>query len=735
MTSVVLAKKNGETLRDHTQNCLSLFSLFRDLFPGLDQKCRYPAFYNDIATALFFHDFGKAATGFQNQFRPGNPIYHYRHEILSVPFVESLHQKDTEFIKELILTHHKTSEDLEPYMEVEDSLDPGFSDRLGEVRENLPYLNAMISDFHTLASWVPTPAPPQQVPSLNYPKEIWEDVLRTILRETGVSLDQDIRLRKIFGKGFVNSCDYLASAGITTVLRPLADIHPVFRFRNLTTVQEKAGRTKGNALITAPTGSGKTEAALFWATFNLDTNRGNRIFYTLPYTASINAMYTRLKTALSREYAGDDTCVSLMHGKASYYLYKFYEDKERFDFVKSVSKRIYSPYKVMTPFQSIKHFFSLKGYEMGLLEMYRGLFIFDEIHAYDARNTALILGMTDYLVNALDAKVLVMSATLPSFIRSLFAECLNVSEEIRMTDAELSKFLRHRCTILDGDIFDHVDEIRQNLREKKKVLIVCNTVQRAQDVYDLLKGETVNRALLHGKFILKDREIIEGGLADKNLLVGTQTIEVSLDIDYDICYSEPAPIDALIQRFGRVNRRKNENGMPLKGICPVFVFSKGSDNDRFIYDKQKVKKTLDLLSGLDLLHENLLQEITDNVYQDGFGSQEAEFKETQTLFLHLIHEQQPYSSTKRSESDFYRLFSAVEAVPLKYAAEYDDCIHTGQIYDAMKYVLPLTLGQYHKLKSEDRVSENKDRIVIDAKYDTETGLLIGQRDPDASIVG
>ena len=278
-------------------------------------------------------------------------------------------------------------------------------------------------------------------------------------------------------------------------------------------------------------------------------------------------MYVRLKNALSPKYAGEETCVSLMHGKASYYLWKFYEETERFDFVKSVSKRIYSPYKVMTPFQSIKHFFSLKGYEMGLLETYRGLFIFDEIHAYDAKNTALILGMTDFLVNTLDAKVLVMSATLPTFIRSRFAECLDVSEEIRMTTPELSKYLRHRCTILDGDIFDHIDLIKQNLREKRKVLIVCNTVKRAQDVYELLKNETGNRALLHGKYTLNDREKIEGTLGERKLLVGTQTIEVSLDIDYDICFTEPAPIDALIQRFGRVNRRKNADGTRRKGFA------------------------------------------------------------------------------------------------------------------------------------------------------------------------
>ena len=420
------------------RTALNFLSFSQDLFPGLDQKCKYPAFYDDISTALFFHDFGKAASGFQNQFRPNNPHYHYRHEILSVPFVESLHLGDTEFIKELVLTHHKTLDRLSDYVEQEDSLDPGFSDRLSEINKNLPYLERTYRRFSKNHSMQGTYLiSRRKYHHLIFQKSAGKRYYGQCYRKNRESTDKNARLRRIFGKGFVNSCDYMASAGIHTVLKPLADIHPVFSFHNLTTVQDIAGRTKGNAIITAPTGSGKTEAALFWATCNLDANRGNRIFYTLPYTASINAMYLRLKNVISPMYAGEDTCVSLMHGKASYYLWKFYEETERFDFVKSVSKRIYSPYKVMTPFQSIKHFFSLKGYEMGLLEMYRGLFIFDEIHAYDAKNTALILGMTDYLVNTLDAKVLVMSATLPTFIRSRFAECLTVAEEIRMTAPEL----------------------------------------------------------------------------------------------------------------------------------------------------------------------------------------------------------------------------------------------------------------------------------------------------------
>ena len=106
-----------------------------------------------------------------------------------------------------------------------------------------------------------------------------------------------------------------------------------------------------------------------------------------------------------------------------------------------------------------------------------------------------------------------------------------------------------------------------------------------------------NSALLHGKFILKDREKIESKLDDLNLLVGTQAIEVSLDIDYDVLYSEPAPFDALIQRFGRVNRR----GWQKNIIKPVKVFTHGSDSDKYIYDLNIVKNTLDILKDIDIL--------------------------------------------------------------------------------------------------------------------------------------
>ncbi len=733
MISPVLAKQNGETLREHTENCLALYAKFREIFPYLDKKTGYPEFYSDVARALFYHDFGKAAKGFQEQLYLYGKRWKYRHEILSVPFIDSLIRKDTDFIKELVLTHHKTLDELGDYVECEDSLDASFAERLSEISDALPYLNALIDEYGRLCSpFFQVKDRPSSVKILNFQKEIWEDLYKKINKNQRSPTAEYTRLRGIFGKGLVNSCDYLASAGVQTVLKPLPDIHQVFSFPALNSIQKEAAATKGNTIIISPTGSGKTEAALLWATYNLDKADGNRIFYTLPYTASINAMYIRLNQAFSPYYP-DEICVSLLHGKASYYLYLLYE-QEKFGEVKSLSRRIYSPYKVMTPFQAIKHFFSLKGYEMGLLEMYRGLFIFDEIHAYDANNTGLILAMTEYLTKELDARVLIMSATLPSFVKKIFVNTLDITHEIRMVEPELGKYLRHRCTILDGSICDHIDLIRKKIREKKKVLVVCNTVKRAQEIYSVLRDETTERALLHGRFILRDRETTERSLASKSLLVGTQTIEVSLDIDYDVCFSEPAPVDALIQRFGRVNRRKGPDGMPLKGICDVFVFTKGSEFDQYIYDPALVDQTVRLLSDTQLLQEDRLQEITDKVYENGFGADREKFQDTKDRFSKLIEDLMPYHSTSRKDSDFYRIFRSIEAVPACYADPYRQFHIDGRIYDAMQYVLSLSLGQYHRLKGLNRISQTEYGLIVNARYDPELGLLVDEPDHGDALV-
>ena len=177
----------------------------------------------------------------------------------------------------------------------------------------------------------------------------------------------------------------------------------------------------------------------------------------------------------------------------------------------------------------------------------------DEIHAYDAHITSLILEILKILKDNYNAEMLIMSATLPKFIKNLFKENLDIKTEIQMDKKNLRNLQRHQVNVIQGNILNNLDNINQDLNNGKRVLIVCNTVLRAQKVFRELSKDIGNSALLHGRFMLRDREEIEKSLDKLDLLVGTQAIEVSLDIDYDVLYSEPAPIDALIQRvFGRV---------------------------------------------------------------------------------------------------------------------------------------------------------------------------------------
>lgn len=108
------------------------------------------------------------------------------------------------------------------------------------------------------------------------------------------------------------------------------------------------------------------------------------------------------------------------------------------------------------------------------------------------------------------------------------------------------------------------------------------------------------------------------------LLVGTQAIEVSLDIDYDTIYTEPAPLDALIQRFGRVNRKRQ------KGLCVCHVFDTQNEKDKFIYNEAVVSRSIEILHKIEekdegIIHEKDLQAYIDKVYPDWEDCQKEDF--------------------------------------------------------------------------------------------------------------
>ena len=664
--SILLAKSDPpnqpERLLDHTENCLAVYESLRERMPFLADVAENPDFFEHLFYAVALHDLGKAATGFQQQLT-GGKRWGYRHEILSAGFVAAiqLSQAAKEAIGLTILTHHKDIDTLRHTYKHYPESEVGFQVWKDKIKELEPNWEALMAIQKQVTHWCP---PMEEC--------VWTPVTSTdqlvngyrdfLLPYQRIKRNHQLRnyplstLHGTYGmlmRGCMIACDHLASAGKNEIQTALDNLEAELRqhvkekgeekgrqFQGWEPFQEASGKTTGQLMLSAPTGSGKTEAALLWSHKNQAKTFGNRVFYVLPYTASINAMYNRLKELVS------DDRIGVLHGKAAYFVYqqlvdKDYTPQEAATSAKqelNLTRKICRPYKVLTPFQLLKAFFGIRGFEMQMAEMAQGLFIFDEIHAYDPHTTALILTMIKKLREDYDAKFCIMTATMPKFLKQMINDALGEIAQIEMAPGERDKkFTRHRVQLLDGNIHDAIPQIEDRLNQGQRVMVVCNTVKQAQDVFQVLMDVTEKAKLLHSRFILKHRERIEKELENAELLVGTQAVEVSLDIDFDCLFTEPAPIDALIQRFGRINRKGK------KGICDVHICNQGGKSDSFIYSTEKVERTKKAFTSVDVLHESKIQNLIDEVYREGYDEKELDkFKRANQLFERHLQDIVPF---------------------------------------------------------------------------------------------
>lgn len=721
----MIAKSNGEKFLTHVDGVLSVFKSIREAYPDLPAIVGVQDFFEHLFFALFFHDVGKLGISFQENMNQ----YGYRHEIISTSVMGTL-KIDEAYLRTILLaviTHHRNIEELKNYSSTTEDGAALFNTKIEEFKSTYPIFQQYASMLPSYAEkYLGYSIDSYQVPDQDELVDGYQFTIRYLSNQRpSRQPSSNIHYSKyaLLLKGFVNVCDHLASAGeerILTGIRRMKDIYP---FPSYTKIQEAAMGTRGDACVIAPTGYGKTETALFWTEANQNFLRGRRVFYILPYTASINAMYKRLNKDFSKQ---EKNLVAMKHGKVTYFLYndlegEYEEKKQKVNQAKSLFQKMYSPYKVITPFQIIKAFFGVKGYEANLAEMTQGLYILDEIHAYDPKNTALLLGSLQFIKAHLEGNFLIMSATLPLFIKKIFKEGLDIQKnDITVSEDELRTIKRHQVQVLEGDIFEHIEEIEQDLLDNKKVLIVCNTVEKAQQVFNQFKDvlPKEERALLHSRFIMKHRSQIEEKLESMKLLVGTQAIEVSLNIDYDVLYTEPAPLDALIQRFGRVNRKGE------KGIVPVKIFEKGSDQDKFIYKKELVTETLEKLRAVDVLDEHTIQKLVNQVYKNGFDEkQQKEFDSKLAEFKAL--DVLPYQ--KGEEEQFYRLFDSIEIVPTQYELEYKNAIKEKRYLDAMGYATTIRYRKYCILLKDNMVEKDRYMSFVNCKYDEELGLLLKEK--------
>ena len=647
---MLLAKsaENGgkpETLLEHSQNVRSMAKLLFDRLPPSVRSQEY--LFSDLEAAALLHDIGKAAAGFQDMLAGKRPNWNgWRHEVLSAGFASNL--EVSEEVIFAVLTHHRQI--------------PGCN--FGESSGRLHWQSASLPEDwqRILADW--------QINSAAA-FELWSHLCSDAGRDDlskgasanlpGIRLDQGWldqltrcqkkaiaparRIKASLLRGLLMGADHLASAGLTAIPAPiqLSNFTPSFKLRGF---QEECA-IEGNVILDAPTGSGKTEAALLWAAANQPEN--GRFFYTLPYTAALNAMYGRIQ----REFPQNAGSIGLLHGRAAYHLYQAAQEdypaapkkatEEALARARLAKETLY-PVRVCTPHQLLRFPLRGKGWEQMLSEIPGSCIVFDEVHSYDAKLAGLTLG-TARLFASMGAKLMFISATLPKFMReyiSQLAPMIPISPDPKQEgDREILDRKRHAVSFIDSSLLEATAQIVEAANCGQHVLVVCNHVASAQKMATALRaklGEDENTVcLFHGRFNMRDRKDKEAKLSGKSLprvVVATQVVEVSLDISFDVGFFEAAPIDALVQRMGRVNRQ---------GTAPKPIrIARSAISPHQIYPKQLTQQTLALLAERQgPLSERDLTEICNTVYEAGYvGKDKRNFEEllNHKLFTSFEHE-------------------------------------------------------------------------------------------------
>jgi len=558
---------------------------------GLDEKIAYKG--------AIIHDIGKTSTVFQKTLKHGfnRPLdFIFRHEIASLFFLSLLKDNEKDAVIEMIVAHHKSIyKDVRGLglLDLDDCEDCFGIHSKGFEEWSLTALK-ILSEFGF----------DTHVISLKEAKQNYEYAVEYC----------DIRpLNCSKWKGLLMAADHFASAlndkaenqAKKLFIKPdlsfysrVNEIYPL----SLMNIKDKRKHT----IVTAPTGAGKTD-------FLLRRCRG-RVFYTLPFQASINAMYDRIKSDLKNT----DAQIFLLHAASSLKI----EDGKLEERI--MQHHIGASIKVLTPHQMASIVFGIKGYEAMTVDLQGCDIILDEIHTYSNTIQAIVLRIIEVL-KALDCHIHIGTATMPKVLYNKILELLGGNQnvyEVHLPVGVLATFNRHIIHKIDA-FEDTTSIIESAIKEKQKLLIVCNQVKRSQQTYQTLREKypNVKMLLIHSHFKRAHRQALEiqlkeiyNEMKDACIVVSTQVVEVSLDISFDVMITECAPIDAMIQRFGRINRRRSND--TIGKYKPIYVISPLKDKDALPYDPDVLERSFEVLPNDTIMNETEIQTMLDTVYPD-----------------------------------------------------------------------------------------------------------------------
>ena len=540
--------KPNKSIIEHTNDLLDVLEILWNL--GYIKEERI---YELIQKACIYHDIGKINKEFQKRVKNKGIKFdenkEVAHNVLSLYFIDESNfnnKEDYLIVSNAVVNHH-------------DYCDIGLA-----IREKSDIIENLLE-------------------GLDHKK------VKKVIPAKIASISQDIDAIKI--KGYLHKCDYSASSGYTAeyennfLEKSLENVLNKWKLDNQDAswneLQQYCIENKNeNIMAIAQTGMGKTEAGLLW----ISDNKG---FFILPIRTAINAIYDRTKKYIS-SYGGNlEEQLGLLHSSSLEYLLlqseddKYddkdeyidkKEDKEIIEYEK-IAKQLSLPINVSTIDQLFYFVYKYPAYELKLTTLSYSKIVIDEIQMYGPDLLAYLVYGLERIVEQ-GGKVAILTATLPPFVKELLSK--NIKFKIK-EDGFTDNSKRHNLKILDkridsNDICDKYEE-NEKLNKSNKILVVCNSITQAQNLYEEISNILGNENLhiLHSKFIKcerlsKESEIIEFGKTYKDnksneldkqsgIWISTSIVEASLDIDFDYLFTELQDLNSLFQRLGRCNRK------------------------------------------------------------------------------------------------------------------------------------------------------------------------------------
>ncbi|MBD2425433.1 CRISPR-associated helicase Cas3' [Phormidium sp. FACHB-1136] len=481
-------------------------------------------------------------------------------------------------------------------------------------------------------------------------------------------------------------------------------------------------------MVEASMGEGKTEAALYLADHLQHQARAGGFYIGLPTQATSNAMFGRVKEFLQKRYADKVVNLTLSHGAAALQgdyqetvcrLDQVYDQEGNGVFASewhTARKRtLLSPFGVGTLDQGLMGVVRSRHQFVRLFGLAGRTIILDEIHAYDLYTSTLLERFLEWAA-VLGSPVIALSATLPSATRQrlLTAYATGCNQPApALPEAPYPRITAFSGGIASAHSFaasDHVcralairwanddewpAELHQVLSDEGGcVAVICSTVNRAQAVYQRLQEHFAPEelGLFHGRFLFKDRERIEKDCLEKFgkgtdyrpqrfVLVATQVIEQSLDVDFDLMISDLAPIDLLLQRSGRLHRHTRDGrptplANPTLWIVEPSFTNQGQADFResgYIYDRhillrswlalrqrpqvqlpQEMDSLIESVYDLEMAVPEGVEAIHAEDWQTSLEKYKTEEEEAKKTRANLVKIPPPHADTKPDEFTYLR---------------------------------------------------------------------------------